>query len=336
MDPLVQGLLGASASLSVSRPKDSRAAFWLGLLGGLAPDLDVLIRSNSDPLLALQYHRHFTHSLVFIPAGGFFVAALVYPFVRQLVGFRKAWLFATLGWATHGLLDACTNYGTQLLWPFSNLRVAWNNVAIVDPVVTIALVVGVWKALRTQSMVWARRGGAVVLVYLAFGVLQHARAVRALDKAALAQGHVPTRLTAKPTVLNNILFRGLYEFQGNYYVAAVRAPWFGSSQVSRFSSVPALDLERDLPELPTGSLQRRDLERFAWFSDGFLNRHPADPFLIGDLRFSMLPDDIAPMWAVRIDPSRPMEHVGYETFSGRATSETWNRFVALLKGPLFP
>ncbi|GAL32009.1 integral membrane protein [Vibrio maritimus] len=38
----------------------------LGLLSGLAPDIDVLIRSSHDPLLFLEFHRQFTHSLLFI------------------------------------------------------------------------------------------------------------------------------------------------------------------------------------------------------------------------------------------------------------------------------
>ena len=42
----------------------------LGALAGAAPDLDVLIRSETDPLLALQYHRHFTHALLIAPLIG--------------------------------------------------------------------------------------------------------------------------------------------------------------------------------------------------------------------------------------------------------------------------
>jgi len=35
----------------------------LGFLSGMAPDLDILIRSSTDPLLSLEYHRQFTHFL---------------------------------------------------------------------------------------------------------------------------------------------------------------------------------------------------------------------------------------------------------------------------------
>ncbi len=53
MDPLTQGALGAALPLSVAQRKQSMAAALLGFLAGMAEDLDVLIRSGSDPLLFL-------------------------------------------------------------------------------------------------------------------------------------------------------------------------------------------------------------------------------------------------------------------------------------------
>ena len=64
MDPLSQAVLGVSLSQSVARNRSQlRQAFWIGALSGMAPDLDILIRSAADPLLFLEYHRQFTHSL---------------------------------------------------------------------------------------------------------------------------------------------------------------------------------------------------------------------------------------------------------------------------------
>ncbi|MDB2316436.1 metal-dependent hydrolase, partial [Luminiphilus sp.] len=42
--------------------------------------------------------------------------------------YQQVWLVALVGYATHGLLDACTTYGTMLLWPFSDARIAWSNI----------------------------------------------------------------------------------------------------------------------------------------------------------------------------------------------------------------
>ena len=70
MDPLTQGLLGASLPQSLSKKKSLAIVAIIGLISGLAPDLDIFIRSENDPLLFLEYHRQFTHSLIFIPFGG--------------------------------------------------------------------------------------------------------------------------------------------------------------------------------------------------------------------------------------------------------------------------
>ena len=45
------------------------------------------------------------------------------------VSFGFTYLFCLLGYATHGMLDACTSYGTQLLWPFTNHRYAFNTIS---------------------------------------------------------------------------------------------------------------------------------------------------------------------------------------------------------------
>src|SRR5690606_37296019 len=106
----------------------------------MAPDLDTLIRSGSDPLLFLELHRHFTHSIAFVPIGALLCAAALHPLVRRRMPFRRAYLFSLLGFGSHALLDACTSYGTLLLWPFSDVRVAWSVVSVVDPLFTLPVV----------------------------------------------------------------------------------------------------------------------------------------------------------------------------------------------------
>ncbi|WP_425609828.1 metal-dependent hydrolase [Vibrio splendidus] len=125
MDPLTQGVLGASLSQSASNKQHLVVAGVLGLLSGLAPDLDSLIKSQSDPLLALEFHRQFTHSLFFIPIGSLICALALHHLIakRRGLSFKQSWLFCALGYGTHALLDACTTYGTQLLWPFTNARI---------------------------------------------------------------------------------------------------------------------------------------------------------------------------------------------------------------------
>lgn len=178
MDPLTQGVLGASLSQSVSKKQHLMVAGVLGLLSGLAPDLDALIRSQSDPLLALEFHRQFTHSLLFIPIGSLICALVLHPLIAKTRGlsFKQSWLYCALGYGTHALLDSCTTYGTQLFWPLTNERYAWNTISIIDPVYTlpilILLVFAIWKRdpwLARVAFLWA-------LIYPTLGMIQRDRA----------------------------------------------------------------------------------------------------------------------------------------------------------------
>ena len=117
----------------------------------MAPDLDVFIKSSYDPLLSLEYHRQFTHSFIFIPFGAIIVTLFTYYFFKKYITFFENYIFAFIGYSTHALLDACTSYGTQLLWPFSNYRFAWNSVSIIDPLLTIPILLLMFLAVILKN-----------------------------------------------------------------------------------------------------------------------------------------------------------------------------------------
>ena len=57
MDPLSQGILGASLPLATTKNKLQRFQILIiGFLSGMSPDLDILIRSSDDPILFLEFH----------------------------------------------------------------------------------------------------------------------------------------------------------------------------------------------------------------------------------------------------------------------------------------
>ena len=136
MNPLTQSTFGGIFAQTVLSKDKLIYSSIIGILAGLSPDLDILIRSSSDPLLKLEYHRQFSHSLIFIPIGAFGVSLLTHLIFRHKLSFFQNYISSFFGYATHGLLDACTSYGTQLFWPFSNHRYSWNNISIIDPILT--------------------------------------------------------------------------------------------------------------------------------------------------------------------------------------------------------
>ena len=83
MDPVSHAVLGAAAAQSTARTSRMRAVAVATAVGSLAPDLDVLIRSSGDPVLTLEYHRQFTHALLFVPLGALACAALAFSSGRS-------------------------------------------------------------------------------------------------------------------------------------------------------------------------------------------------------------------------------------------------------------
>lgn len=328
MDLLTQGLAGALLASAGAKPDERRHAAIAGFAAGLLADADVLIRSSDDPLLFLEFHRHFTHALAFIPIGGLLAACLLWPFLRRRVGFARLCLFTLLGYAPSGLLDACTSYGTLLLWPFSETRVAWSVIAIVDPLFTLGLLVALLFALRRASALPARLGLAFALGYLALGYAQHQRAASAALELAAARGHAVERALVKPTLGNLLLWRSVYESAGRFHVDAIRVGLAPAARVVEGGTIARVG-DAELERLaPAGTRLHGDLLRFARFSDGYVVRFPGRAGVLGDVRYANLPDALAPLWGITL-PDDPSRHADY-AFYRDASRATRDRFVALL------
>lgn len=302
MDPVTHGLAGAAATQAVSGPH-VRNAWLLGAVGGLLPDLDVLIRSAADPLLAIEVHRQFTHSLVFIPVGGLIASLPWLARKRHRPNWKPILAGTTLGYATHGLLDACTTFGTQLLWPFSTYRSAWNWISIIDPIFTLALVIGVVWTARSRSRWPAAAALGFCVLYLGFGALQRARAENVQEQAAALREHVRDRGEVFPTVGNRLVWRSLYEAGDSLYADRIRVPVTGESKWAEGVAVARTD-EADLhPAARADPRIREDFRRFRWFTSDWVARGMIDTTVIGDARYSMRHDAFDPVWGVRFLPA---------------------------------
>ncbi len=329
MDPISQGAVGAAFAQSTAQRARIRAYALFGALAGMAPDLDVLIQSPTDPLLFLEYHRHFTHALLFIPCGALVVCAVLYRLLPHPLRWREAYLACLVGYATHGLLDACTSYGTQLFWPFTDVRVAWNNVSVVDPLATLPLLVCVIMASLRRRRVWAIAGVSWLCFYLLLGVVQRERAMDSARALAVSRGHVAERLTVKPGFANLLLWKSIYAANGLYYVDGIRAGL--PSTVCPGAAVQPFQYAAHAPDLVRTTQQATDIERFRWFSDDWL-AISSDGFEIGDIRYSMVPNQIDPLWTIRMDPRADTDaHVDFVSHR-RVSGEQTRALLALMVG----
>ena len=343
MDPVTQGLVGALCAQAGCRRKHMKLAAATGVIAGMAPDLDVLIRSSSDSLLALEYHRHFTHSLAFVPVGALIVALLLWPLLgwysrwrdqpRPL--FARVYLWSLLAFASHGLLDAMTSYGTQLFWPFSDERVAWNMISVIDPLLSVPLALLLGFGLLRNSRLWVRIAALWVLFYLAVGWFQQDRAENIVSHWAEASGIEAQRIVAKPAFANLILWRGLVDDGERLHSLAVRIVpgqqtllWPGSV-VQHF----------DASTFAKRTRLRSDLERFAHFSDHWTFRYfryendgdSQRTWFIGDFRYAIDPASQRPLWGIRLNPDQPEQAVLFER-PARVTEAERDAFFGRLRG----
>ena len=314
MDPFTQGVVGAVASCTWQRASQIRMAASAGFLAALAPDLDVLIRSNTDSLLMLEYHRQFTHSFIFIPIGGLVVSCVLALIFRKnlQISFWQLLFFCMLGYATHGVLDFATSYGTLLLWPFSNTRFSLNIISVVDPIFTFPIFLCVILCIFFRTKKWALLGVSWIAFYLCFGAFQNFSAKNMIENLARERNHHPTRILVKPTFANALLWRTIYEENGIFYIDAVRPNFVPKIFEGEF--VRKLDIKRDFPWLDLKSQQAQDINRFSNFSDGFIAKAKVYEERIIDVRYSLHPFEVKPLWSIRLKrDAEKNAHAQYET-----------------------
>jgi inner membrane protein len=340
MDPLTHALLGAcTAQAALASPKRDyvgrypRRHLWLvGAVGGLLPDLDVLIRSASDPLLAIEFHRHFTHSLLFIPFGGLLAILpwLFFPLQRER--WKLLWMAGMLGYATHGLLDACTNYGTHLLWPFSDARTAWHWITTIGPLLTLGLLVGLVVSVRRRAKGAAIAALVFAAAYVGIAAVQQDRAVDAQKDIAASRGHEVVRGEIFPTVGNPFIWRSLYEADGVLYTDRVRV--MSGTQWKAGHKVALLEASTLPSELQAGPRIAEDFARFHYFSAGWVARAVGDPSIIGDARYSLSAEHFEPIWGVRFHPqlAQPTEWVDRTAQNRVPASALWAEISSNAEG----
>lgn len=332
MDLISHAAAGALIAHAAAPKQRPRSLVWLGALAALIPDADVFIGSSTDPLLTLEYHRHFSHALITAP-----VIALLLTLIYRLgpgreLPFGRLFLALTAAVVSAGLLDLCTGYGVHLLWPFIEQRYALYIIAVVDPVMTILLLSGL---LMIGPLRIGRRGAvaalSMCLVYLGIGTLQQQRSELALARWAERSGITVERLLVKPTLGNQLLWRGLVQGDGQYHIVALRAG-LGTVEILPGAPIPRWTPERDpIPIQHSDSSQaKRDVMRFAELSGHWLVRHPQDHEVLGDIRYAMLPDWNRPLWGVRL-PKQAGQRVTLEEFQD-ASREIGFRFLGLLRG----
>lgn len=307
MDPITQGLLGSACTQSLFQKKLKNLAWLVGATSAMAADLDILIRSKADPLLSIYYHRHFSHSLFFIPIGAFFVWLfwlLLLPAARKkpLVIF----LACLIGYATHGFLDALTAYGTVLFWPFSLTRVHIDWLAIIDVFFTACLFLGVLFSALTNQTIYARLGLLLSILYLTFCSYFHQQALNA--QKIYIRLHYPKFVTRKtrtlPVTGEPFSWRGLSLSKDKIIVTKIKTSFYHQHQIKTLIKLKHFQVS-SLPKFVKSSPSLlNDFKRYRWFSDNYLAQAGSKngTLTLIDARYILTGKHPVALWGIRFEP----------------------------------
>ncbi len=266
--------------------------------------------------------------------GGLIVAGLL----RLLLGrwlrlpFGRLYLYCTLGYGTHGLLDYATSYGTMLFWPFSEERYAASIVSVVDPLLSVPVLVLVLLA-GFRNARWPARLALLWLCgYLGLAAVQRQNALAMAEDLAASRGHAAVRHMVKPSFGNILVWRSIYESGGRFHIDGLRAGV--GPKVYEGTSVARLEPARDFPWLDPESRQARDLARFDRLSHGYTARLPGAANTVIDVRYATLPTELGALWSIAISPDAAADaHVRFRTDRGNARANfaaLWHMIVAEL------
>lgn len=244
------------------------------------------------------------------------------------------WLFG-LCIGTHPLLDCFTTYGTQMLQPFDDLRIAWNTISVVDPAYTFPFLVLLLVASRLlRNNVWRRRltwlGLGISSAYLVF-TCYHLVKVRAQVTEDLAAANIQyERFVAVPTIFQNVLWSVTID-QGD----TMRVGNLGFLDDPFQLSPKQLTAYPQNDHLLAPAEQERALEVIRWFSDDWyvVKQGIGDTLAVFDLRFGVLPVEGAqPIFGFELYPRQSGEEWGMrqapfrdEIDMGEMFGDLWQR-----------
>ncbi|MBA2656556.1 MAG: metal-dependent hydrolase [Tatlockia sp.] len=304
MDPITHGALGAATAQLVLFKKNKQNAWIVGALAAMAPDLDIFIRSDTNPMLQLLYHRNFTHAISFIPLGAILVTLGLMIFKR----FRKDWpgtfLAAFIGFSTHGLLDACTSYGTMLFWPFSDARISWDLIAIIDPFFTFPIILGLTWTIVNNNRLGTIIGLLLAGSFLLFNSYQHSRAISASLSYGKQQNLQITRLRSFPFLLSSTYWRTAIDSNQQFYLADVHTPLSSNTKVKALGNYPKF-LSTELPNYVKESPSLlQDFKIFNWFTEDSLILAGESPLTLVDGRYLIGEHPLIALWGIQFLPGK--------------------------------
>ena len=285
MDSITHLALGATlGELFLGRKLGNRALAW-GALFATVPDLDVLLSPFLDTAHRIAMHRGLSHSLLFMIVVAFGLSPwLAKRWKRDKVSRSRIGWFIFLCLGTHVLLDCFTVYGTQVFYPFSDYRVGFNNLFIIDPFFTLPMLVTVvWLAFLKKKdpkrLKLGVRGLILSSAYVALSLGAKAWVSSGFDADLAGRKVAFQRRMEGPTPFNVLLWRSVVD-RGDEFWVGYRSVFEGPATPVKWTVIPR---QREAFAEVADTREAKTLDRFS--SGWWIARKTATGIWIADMRF---------------------------------------------------
>ncbi|MCT4614162.1 MAG: metal-dependent hydrolase [Marinifilaceae bacterium] len=288
MDIVTQTLLGAAVGeYTLGRKAGNKAILW-GAIAGIIPDLDTVFTGFFSDVDGLFIHRGFSHSLIF--------AILLSPPLSWLIFFihkknksvsHKNWANLVF-WAafTHPFIDYLTTYGTGAFLPFSEYRIEFSTIGIIDIFYSIPLLIGLIIILFYNKRANTRRILSISILiistsYLVFTIANKFYINSVFKKSFKSENIDYIDFRTSPLPLTNFLWMGIAKTDSAYYIGYYSV--FDKNYPNTFNYIKRNDDKIDLYK------QDKELTKLIKFTKGYyhINRDKNGLYLV-DLRFGKM------------------------------------------------
>jgi inner membrane protein len=266
MDSLTQATLGAAIGESLLGKKIGNKGAILGAMIATIPDLDVALKPFYSELQNISIHRGYSHSILFSLIGAFLITTILarINWTKQ-ISKTRLWLFSWLALLTHMLLDTFTPYGTQLFLPFTDWRVSFDSINIVDPAYTLPLMTGVLLSVfyykkPDPKKSWPNTIGLILSSLYLLYTLANKQYIEQVFNTQLAEQNITSsRLLTVPVKVGNLVWYGVAKDTAQLHIG--KYSMLDKNKIE-FHSFPIHD------HLLNG-LDPYLVDRMKWFAQGF-------------------------------------------------------------------
>lgn len=266
MDSVSHMVIGAAIGEMLLGKKIGRWGMLLGAIAKSVPDFDLFYTGLSDPRAYMCEHRAHTHSLFIEALYAIPIAWLLVKLFKEKVSFKRMLVFMLACLWGHSLLDWCTNFGTQLLLPFTNENYSLNSLAIIDllftiPMLLMILIAIFYKKNEARRNKLAQATLMYCCMYLGLTFVNKAQAEYIVQES-IAKNNIPvTAHMTNPTMLNNVLWYAVGSNDSTVFIGEF-------SLLHRQNPITWHSYSRHQHLLQQGK-SKKDIEILKWFGDPY-------------------------------------------------------------------